>query len=182
MPIDRRIARRFVNAGQEPRVQNSHLSVDRSRREWVPATVDALAVFCRELRHLCPLGLSAPGLSGSENLSPTSQKDFCNNIGLVKAASDEREAESRYEPLRPDAKAGRRSFQAWSTCGRRRKASFIDRGDEGAQLIEIDSVERSLAPGYCRQGSSRRHPQQPITGAQISTRQASLCPALSRLP
>ena len=43
MPIDRRIAQRFVNAGQEPRVESSNLSVDRSGCGWVPATVDAPA-------------------------------------------------------------------------------------------------------------------------------------------
>lgn len=45
MPVDRRIARRFVNALQEPRVQNSHFSVDRSGWEWVPVTVEASLSF-----------------------------------------------------------------------------------------------------------------------------------------
>src|ERR1700730_2851803 len=43
MSVDRRIARRFVNAGQEPRVESSNLSVDRSGCGWIPATVDARA-------------------------------------------------------------------------------------------------------------------------------------------
>jgi hypothetical protein len=50
MPVDRRIARHFVNAGQEPKVESLHLSVDPSGRGWVPATVDVLAasvVNCR---------------------------------------------------------------------------------------------------------------------------------------
>jgi hypothetical protein len=59
MPVDRRIASRFVNAGQEPRVQSSNLSVDRSGCGWVPATADTPAAsvvnsLCRKLRHLCP--------------------------------------------------------------------------------------------------------------------------------
>ena len=39
---------------------------------------------------------------------------------------------------------------------------------------------RSFARGYRRQGSHRRHPERSVTGAQISPRQVSLCPAPSR--
>ena len=43
MPVDRRIARRFVNASQELRVESSNVSADRSGCGWVPATVGAVA-------------------------------------------------------------------------------------------------------------------------------------------
>jgi hypothetical protein len=44
MPVDRRIALRFVNASQEPRVESSNLSVDRSGCGRVPATALAASV------------------------------------------------------------------------------------------------------------------------------------------
>jgi hypothetical protein len=43
MPVDRRIARRFVKADQEPMAESLHLAVDRSGCGWVPVTVDILA-------------------------------------------------------------------------------------------------------------------------------------------
>ena len=43
MSVDRRIARRFVKADQEPMAESLHLAVDRSGCGWVQATVGALA-------------------------------------------------------------------------------------------------------------------------------------------
>jgi hypothetical protein len=61
MPVDRRIARRFVNAGQEPRVKSSNLSVDRPRVDGFrqpPTPLAASVVNC----DICVFGLSAPAL------------------------------------------------------------------------------------------------------------------------
>jgi Transposase DDE domain len=48
-----------------------------------------------------------------------------------------------------------------------------------AEVVMADTAlrRRSLATSHRRQGGTRRHPQQPITCAQISARQTSLCPA-----
>jgi hypothetical protein len=46
-----------------------------------------------------------------------------------------------------------------------------------AEVVMADTVgRRSPAPSHRRQKGDRRHPQQPVTSAQISARQASLRP------
>ena len=62
MPVDRRIARRFVNASQ--RTEGGELkSFRRPFRVWMGSGNRRHPCSrCRKLRHLCPLGLSAPDL------------------------------------------------------------------------------------------------------------------------
>ena len=53
MPVDRRITRRFVNAGQEPRVENS-ISPSATRVWMSSGSRRRAGSLCRKLRHLRP--------------------------------------------------------------------------------------------------------------------------------